>query len=364
MANFDSKSFNPQAFGKYVDRIPNVKKNELAKSGAVGANAQARASLGNQTGSLYTRIPYFGRISGTTSQNNDGATDIKSTNTTTFEQGFVTASRMDSWTERSFSKNITAGVDFMDNVAAQISDYKYEVKQAMLLAILKGVFGMVTSGGSGAAKIASAAAAEFIDKHTYNITGNEGENALVGPTTLNKAIQRACGDNKSIFKLVICHSEVATNLENLKLIKYMTYTDKDGIERDLTLGTWNGRLVLIDDSMPTEEVPESTEGAGDGYTAYTTYILGKDSIILDDIGDAVPYEMNRNPAKNGGEDTLYVRDRFICGVDGISFEKPASVTASASNTDLETGTNWKIIHNEKEAISHKAIAIARIISKG
>lgn len=96
MAKFDSKSFNPQAFGKYVDRIPNVKKNELAKSGAVGSNANARAALSNQTGSLYARIPYFGRISGSTSQNNDGATNIKSTNTTTFEQGFVTASRMDS----------------------------------------------------------------------------------------------------------------------------------------------------------------------------------------------------------------------------------------------------------------------------
>lgn len=374
MAKFDSKSFNPEAFGKYVDRIPNVKKNELAKSGAVGSNAQARASLANQTGSLYTRIPYFGRISGGTSQNNDGATDIKSSNTTTFEQGFVTASRMDGWTERSFSKSITAGVDFMDNVAAQISDYKYEVKQTMLLAILKGIFGMTRTGGSGEAKIANAAADEFISKHTYDITANTGEEALVGPATLNKAIQRACGDNKNIFKLVICHSEVATNLENLKLIKYMTYTDKDGIERDLTLGTWNGRLVLIDDSMPTEEV-EATAGSGnageegyiaptEAYTKYTTYVLGKDSIILDDIGDAKPYEMYRDPAKNGGEDTLYVRDRYICGVDGISFEKPASITASASNADLETGTNWKIIHNDKEAISHKAIAIARIISKG
>lgn len=356
MAKFDSKSFNAEAFGKYVDRIPNVKKNELAKSGAVGANSNARAALSNQTGSLYARIPYFGRISGNTSQNNDGATNIQSTNTTTFEQGFITASRMDSWTERSFSKSITAGVDFMDNVAAQISDYKYEVKQAMLLAILKGIFSMTRTGGSGEAKIANAAADEFISKHTYDITANEGENALVGPTTLNKAIQRACGDNKNIFKLVICHSEVATNLENLKLIKYMTYTDKDGIERDLTLGTWNGRLVLVDDSMPAEEV--------EGVMHYTTYILGKDSIILDDIGDAHPYAMTRDERTNGGEDTLYVRDRYICGVDGISFEKPASITASASNANLEDGTNWKIIHNDKEAISHKAIAIARIISKG
>lgn len=72
MAKFDSKTFNAEAFGAYVQRIPNVTKNELAKSGAVGSNEQARAALSSQTGSLYARIPYFGRISGSTSQNNDG----------------------------------------------------------------------------------------------------------------------------------------------------------------------------------------------------------------------------------------------------------------------------------------------------
>jgi hypothetical protein len=358
MAKFDSKSFNPQAFGKYVDRIPNVTKNELAKSGAVGSNEQARTALSSQTGSLYARIPYFGRIDGSTSQNNDGATDIASSNTTTYEQGFVVASRMDSWTEKSFSKNITAGTDFMDNVAAQIADYKMDVKQAMLLAILKGVFSMSTSGKS----VAATAASEFLAKHVYDITGNTGDDAMVGATTLNKAIQQACGDNKNIFKLSIMHSEVATHLENIKLLKYMTQTDGDGIERELALATWNGRTVLIDDNMPTEDV----EATGDvaAYTAYTTYVLGDGAIILDDIGDSVPYEMSRNPEKNGGQDTLYVRDRYICGVDGISFEKPASITASASNTDLETGTNWNIINDGEKAIPHKAIAIAKIVSKG
>ena len=158
MAKFDSKSFNPQAFGAYVNRIPNVTKNELAKSGAVGSNEQAKAALANQTGSLYARIPYFGRIDGSTSQNNDGATNITSTGTTTYEQGFIVASRMDSWTERSFSKNITAGVDFMDNVAAQIADYKMDVRQAMLLAILKGVFSMKQD-----TSVAGKAAKEFLD---------------------------------------------------------------------------------------------------------------------------------------------------------------------------------------------------------
>lgn len=358
MAKFDSKSFNPQAFGKYVDRIPNVTKNELAKSGAVGTNQNAHDALANQTGSLYARVPYFGRIDGSTSQNNDGGTDIASTSTTTYEQGFVVASRMDGWTEKSFSKNITASVDFMDNVAAQIADYKMDVRQAMLLAILKGVFSMSTTGSTVAAK----AAKEFLDKHVYNITANAGDDALVGAATLNKAIQKAGGDNKNIFKLVIMHSEVATNLENMKLLKYMTYTDADGIERELALATWNGRTVLVDDNMPTEDVAKA--GDVEAYTAYTTYVLGEGAIILDDIGDAVPYEMSRDPKTNGGQDTLYVRDRYICGVDGISFEKPATITASASNTDLETGANWNIINNGTKAIPHKAIAIAKIVSKG
>lgn len=397
MPKFDSKSFNAQAFGAYVKQIPNVKKAELAKSGAVGSNEQAKAALSNQTGNLYARIPYFGRISGATSQNNDGGTDITSTNTTTYEQGFVTASRMDSWTERSFSKNITAGVDFMDNVAVQIGGYKQEVKQTMLLKILKGVFSMKTDGES----VTEKAAKEFIEKHTFDISGKTGDEANVGAATLNAAIQKACGDNKEIFKLVLMHSTVATNLENLRLLKYLTYTDKDGITRDLEIGTWNGRTVLVDDGMPIIEtgakykkttdttitdgktyytkngdvfdvvaapadadIGNYYEKTADGVPAYVTYVLGNGAIILDDIGDSVPYEMNRDPAKNGGQDTLYVRDRYICGVDGISFEKPAALTASASNADLENGENWQIINDGATAISHKAIAIARIISKG
>ncbi len=352
ITQFNSKSFNAEAFGHYVSRIPNSTKSELAKSRAVGVNLSARAALSTEGGSLYARVPYFGLISAATSQNNDGATDISANTTTTFEQGFITASRMDGWTERSFSKSITAGVDFMDNVAAQIADYKAEVEQGILLKMLEGVFSMETDGDD----VAALAAEEFISTHTYDITDKTGDEALVGADTLNRAMQKACGDNKNIFKLCIMHSEVAARLENLQLMKYLTYTDSDGISRELSIGTWNGRTVLIDDNMPAVD-------NGDG-TEYTTYILGAGAIILDDIGDPHPYELTRDPAKNGGEDTLYVRQRFICGVDGISFEKPSSITASASNADLADGANWKIINNGTDAVPVKSIAVARIISKG
>ena len=351
MSKFNSKTFNPEAFGTYVRKIPNVNKSELARSEAVGGNENAKLALSGQSGSLYARIPYFGRITAATSQNNDGNTDMTSSSTTTFEQGFIVASRMDSWTERSFSRSITAGADFMDNVAEQIGEYKQEVKQGILLAMLKGIFSMKTDGTDKR----TAAAKEFIEAHTLDITAEPEPE--VGASTLNRAIQKACGDNKSAFTLVIMHSRVATNLENLQLMKYLTYTDKDGITRDLALGSWNGRAVLIDDGMPVEE-------SADGSPLYTTYILGKGAITLEDIGDSVPYEMSRDAKTNGGEDTLYVRDRYICGADGLSFEKPADLTGSASNANLSDGANWTVINDGTNSVPHKSIAVARIISKG
>lgn len=398
MAEFNKKSFNAQAFGNYVKRIPSARKNELAKSRAIGSNTAARKALSGQTGSLYARVPYFGRIDGATSQNNDGSTNITSSTTTSFEQGFITASRMDAWTERSFSGNITAGVDFMDNVAAQISDYKFDVEQRMILSILSGVFSMKTDKTT----VSGRAASEFLKHHVYDISNESGDAAYVAVDTLNKAIQKACGDNKNLFKLVIMNSAVAARLENLKLIKFMTQVDERGIERDLELGTWNGRLVLVDDNLPVkftgatytettdtefdiskdyyektggEYVPAAAvdgnpkalryyEKTGGDEPVYTTYVLGENSIILDNIGDRVPYEMHRDPKTNGGEDTLFVRDRYICGVDGISFEKPASITASAANSDLSNGENWKLINDGTRAVPHKSIALCKIISKG
>lgn len=398
MAKFDSKTFNPEAFGKYVERIPNVKRNELAKSGALGANGNAREALATQTGSLYATVPYFGRISGSTSQNNTGAANITSSSTTTYEQGFVVASRMDAWTERSFSKNITAGVDFMDNVAAQIAEYKLEVLQGLMKSSLKGIFAMSTNVSGDT--VGNAAATAFLAAHVTNIANESGTAAYVGATTLNTAMQKACGDNKDIFKLVWTDSTVATNLENLNLIDYLKYTDKDGITRDLAIGTWNGRIVLIDDDVPTisgyidstnsdpDALKVVASGASTGQinladvtnylgsktlaandyvkavTAHTTYVLGQDALVVDPIGDSVPYEMSRDPATNGGQDTLYVRDRYIVGAEGLTYIKPSGVTASAANSDLENGAAWRVINDGTNAISTKAIPLAKIISLG
>lgn len=351
MAKFDSKSFNPQAFGKYVERIPQLKKNELIKSGALKGNAEIKNAFNSQTGTAYAILPMYGLLDGDV-LNYDGQTDITATGTTTYERGVVVIGRAKAWTEGDFAVDITGGVDFMDNVANQVAEYFDGVDQSTLLAILEGIFAMT-----------GAANKEFVDNHTFDIT--EVEEGLAGPSTLNSAIQKAGGDNKSKFTMVIMHSTVATNLENIKLLAYLKQTDANGIERELGLATWNGRTVIIDDDMPVTDVAESATGKGDGYTAYTTYVLGAGAFDYENIGAKVPYEMDRNPAVRGGQDTLYVRQRKCYAPYGISYTKKSQATLSPTDAELKKGTNWELVSDGNgKTINHKAIPIARIISKG
>ena len=365
MPQFDAKSVNEKAFGKYMSAVPNVRLNKLRESKAIVSDQRLRETFvtNSQTGTVYAVLPFFGLIGGE-ALNYDGETNLTAEKTDTFEQGVFTYGRMMGWTEADFSYDVTGGVDFMANVRNQINRYWNDVDQDTLLAILEGVFAMAATG-TGAIKTANA---EFVDKHTYDISQSAAdvattEDMCVGATSLNVAIQQACGDNKQRFSLVICHSSVATNLENMKLLAYLKYTDAEGIERDLGMGTWNGRLVLIDDSMPVE-VKNVGETGGD-ISVYTTYILGEGAIGFEPVGAKVPYEMVRDAKTRGGEDTLISRKRNAVSVAGISYLKAVQKTNSPTDDELKNGRNWALVSNgDNKTISHKAVPIARIISRG
>lgn len=352
MPKFDAKSFNPQAFKYRADRIPRTRLNELRKSRVLAGNPDIRSVFTTQDGTAYARIAMRGLLDGD-AVNYDGQTDITATSTKTFEQGVVVVGRAKAWVEKDFSYDITGGVDFMDNVAQQVAEYWQDVDQDTLLAILKGVFSMTSTKG-----------AAFVTKHTYEVAGP------MEATTLNTATAKACGDRKKKFSMIFLHSAVATNLENLNLISHLKYTDKDGITRDLDLYAWNGKLVIADDGMPVEEVAESASGKGDGYTRYTSYVLGEGAIEYEDIGAKVPYEMARDPKTNGGQDTLYTRQRKVFAPKGISYEKASQASLSPTDAELSNGANWDIVHSgettaaNRSYIDDKAIALCRILSRG
>lgn len=391
-AKFDAKSFNPEAFKYKADRIPNLKMTEIRKSRALVGNADIRDAFSNQGGTAYARIAMRGLLDGD-AVNYDGATNITATSTKTFEQGVVVIGRAKAWVERDFSYDITAGIDFMDNVAAQVATYWDEIDELTILKILDGIFKM-----TGTKNL------EFVNGHTYDISASG--DGLFTATTINSAANKACGANKKKFSLVFVHPDVATDVENLNLVKHLTYTDKDGITRDLDLATVNGKLFVITDAMPTEDVAATYAKTADvaidngktyytkdgsvytaveepdvgsigdyyeqtaaAYVKYTTYLLGDGCFSYENIGAKVPYEMNRDPATNGGQDTLYTRQRKVFAPFGISYEKASQSSLSPTDTELANGSNWTLVHSgegvaaNRTFINHKAIPIARIISK-
>lgn len=345
MALFDLKNFNGEVFGAYVDAVPNLNRNELLKSRAIIEKPQYASMLPDQTGGNYITIPIKARITGD-ANNYDGNTNITSDSRATYTHGRIVVGRAHGWTEKDFSSDIT-GEDFLP-AAQEIAEYWDDVDQSTILATLAGIFSM-----TGAENL------KFVNGHTSDISG-EAANNKFSEVTLNNAMQQALGDNKAKFSLAIMHSQVATNLENLKLLEYMKYTDEQNIERDLALATLNGRTVLIDDNMPTEQVSDG------GYTKYTTYVLGEGAIEYTNCGAKVPYEMARNASKNGGEDTLYSRQRKVFSPYGISFKNTGII--SPTDEQLKTGTNWTLANsNESGSAKYfpiKAIPIARIISRG
>lgn len=402
MANtkFDSKSFNPEAFKYMVGRVPNLHMHEIKKSRALAGNPDIRDVFSSQNGTGYARIAMRGLLDGD-AVNYDGQTDITATSTKTFEQGVVVTGRAKAWVEKDFSYDITGGVDFMQNIADQVAEYADGLDQNTILAVCEGIFSMTGTKNQ-----------EFVSKHTYDVTAKvEGK---MSATTLNSATNQACGANKKKFTLVFMHSDVATNLENLNLVSHLKYTDAEGIQRDLELYTWNGKLVVVDDDMPNAEktgcyvkAKSTDEGAmevvadsatptvkqiklsgvtpaaagytpavGDyaffvgDYTEYTTYVMGNGAISYEDIGAKVPYEMDRNPSKNGGQDTLYMRQRKVFAPFGISYEKANQASNSPTDAELKNGANWALVHSgetvaaNRSFINHKAIPIARIISRG
>lgn len=350
---FDKKNFNGEVFQGYVERVPNPNRTELIRSRAIRPRPDLATAMADQDGGNYLTTTLKGLISNTTPLNYDGSTNITAGSTATFKHSRVVVGRAAAWTENDFSYDITGGQDFIENIAEQISEYWNEIDQATIVHILKGVFSMTDTEG-----------AKFVAAHTTDVTGNAaaadvGAGCMSG-TTLNTAIQKACGDNKGKFSLAIMHSVVATNLENLKLLTYMKYTDAQGIERDLSLATLNGRVVLVDDTMPTKTV--------EGKTTYITYVLGDGAIEYTDCGSKVPYETDRDPATNGGQDTLYSRQRKCFAPYGISFTMKSMAKLSPTDAELENGENWEIVSSAtesgKEYLAHKTIPIAQIISLG
>jgi hypothetical protein len=242
------------------------------------------------------------------------------------------------------------------------------------------------------------AGAAFVSGHTYEL------NTVIDETAVNNASQKAFGDKKNKnVSMVFMHSKVATTLENLNLVGYLKYTDKDGIQSDLPIGQLGSKIVIVDDDMPVLEgydTATSTDagalkvvssGATDGQinladvkkgawypadvaandyvvegTKYVTYVFQKGFFEHEDIGAKVPSEIVRDARLKGGKTDLVSRIREMIVPKYISYK--GTGTVSPTDANFATGSNWELANDGAENntvyVNPKLIPVAQIISRG
>lgn len=386
---FRDKIFNENVFEKYLRTLPSTKENSLIKNGLFTVVNKYKSKMSEQAGGYFVTEPIKGRIGGDP-VNYDGNTDIGvGTERPTYLQTKICYGRANVWGEYDFATELT-GENFMAE-AQEVKDYWDGERQKTVLSILKGIFSM-TGGANG----------EFVEKHTYEVDGN------LEADTLNRASQKALGDKKQNLGIMFTHSAVSTNLEGLNLINFLKYTDADGIERDLTIGTYNGKLVVVDDDMPSTEVastyapstdatvqdgktyytrsgsagaytysvvsnptgnPSTSsyyEMTAEGYTTYTSYLFKKGFFEYEDLGVVKPVETVRDAKTKGGKNELISRIREMIVPYLISYKTTTKI--SPLNTDFENGANWELVNDgatsNKKYVDDKLIPVVRIISRG
>ena len=64
MSVFDSKNFNAEVFGKYLETVPRVKQNALLKAGILRGRSDLKAMLVEQSGGNFITVPMTGLIGG------------------------------------------------------------------------------------------------------------------------------------------------------------------------------------------------------------------------------------------------------------------------------------------------------------
>lgn len=339
MAEYLGYPFDPELFLYNWENEKDLTLTAMFESGAVQANGTIANLIANGS-NLYT-IPFYKTIGGEP-DNYDGKTDITVDEPEGDAQMGVVYGRAHGWKDKDFIRDFNSGADPMKQITSQVAKYWQKQRQAILIRILNGVFG-VTGNADWAL-------------HTTNLatTGNtvEAGNKL-GATTVADAIQKAVGDASGEFGLAVMHSKVANGLAGLDLLEFRKYTDANGIQRNLNIADINGMTVIIDDGVPMVD-----SGSASGQKEYTTYLFGNGAIQFAKAKVDTPVETTRDAKTAGGHNELITRVRETLHPNGFKFIVPSGMTASPTNDQLGAKANWDIVANPK------GIAMARIISNG
>lgn len=210
-----------------------------------------------------------------------------------------------------------AGDDPMGWIASRIGAYWARHDEAKIINILKGIF---ATGGAGANLV-------------YDISGGEGDAALLGKDTLIWAAQKL-GDKKANLTAVAMNSVAEAFLASLDAQSTL-YRPSDAKG---TLPTYNGKAIVMDDNLAYDSFTKVAE----------IYLFGAGAVALNDVPSKNGFEAGRDPLKNGGEDYVVSRHANVAHVRGFKWTANTCTGATPSNAELATAANWAKVYDDKD----------------
>lgn len=332
---FGGFAFDPEVFADYMAEQPTWS-NAIIASGILQEDSTIMNLIGTE-GNVAT-LPFYKAmdIADYEPYNNDGLTDNTPLEIAGGKQTAMLIQRMMAWKAKDFTRELT-GANPLQHIANSVNNYYQQVWEAELMNIVNAV--MKLDGMSG---------------HVTDITTDGSAVAdenKIDETTMIYAQQKALGDAAGNFGIAIMHSLILARYKALGLVEYVKYNDANGLQKETTLPTINGLIVV-----PSDRFTVDTSGI---LPEYITTIVGRGAILTArKTNYNEPYYTDYDPESNAGIEKLYTKEGRVLHPNGFSLDVTAIANESPTKAELGTPANWSLAFDEKN------VRIGQIITNG
>lgn len=257
----------------------------------------------------------------------------------------VRLSRHKSWSSQQLAKDLIAK-DPLAAIASRIAYYWARRRQAVFMAVVKGVFADNDAAPTGG------------DTHLqFDLTYNAGAGAVFQQGTTEFSVAnflRACltmGDSQEDLGMVVCNSVVYHKMQLNNQIEYVSDAVNPNIK---AVPTFLGRQVVVDDAL----LPTPAANA-----VHETWLFGAGAFRMGIGSPDNATENERAPrAGNGaGMDILHTRVQWCLHPVGYQFAVASPASGGPSNAatsgNLAHLDSWRRVYPER-----KQIKMARLLT--
>jgi hypothetical protein len=302
----------PTKFNKYV-QVLSTQKSELFTSGIItDLTSVIDAEIEGKT----VNMPFFNDLDASDEEQVlDDATDLTVGKMTSGQDVAVKLLRGKAFGTSDLAADLS-GADPIDAIANRFADWWNKRFQTALLATLAGAMGSADM----AANVNDISA-------LLNGAANFDADSFIDSAFL-------LGDEQGGLNGVAVHSLTLKAMVKADLIDFLP--DSQG---KLTIPSYLGKTVLVDDSMPVT-------GAGVD-RVFTTYIFGPGAIGYGEKSPKVPVEVERQALKGMGQEYIVNRRQWVMHPRGIKWLGTTQVGVTPANSELANVGNWKRVYDAK-----------------